>query len=86
MHDSRSDGARATLKDPNLDEGELLLRLHSKLVHLHVSLAEAMSIDRSVHLRPLDELRGMIDAIQANERFRAANAERDSPGWSVSKT
>ena len=66
-----------------MDADELLLRLHQQLVHVHASLSEALTIDREAHLRLLHEVRGMIDAIQANERFRDADARHDPPQWPV---
>ena len=83
MHTEGPHNARAALRDPAVDAGELLLRLQQQLVRVQASLAEALTIDRDAHLRLLHELRGMIDAIQANERFRVADAEHAPPQWPV---
>ncbi len=71
------------LEAPAVDGGELLLRLHQRLVQLHASLDEASTLDRDAHLRLLHVLRGVIDAIQANEQFRVADARRAPPQWPV---
>ena len=63
--------------------GELLRGLHRRLVHVHASLDEAFTIDHAAHLGLLHEVRGMIDAIQADERFRVADERHDPPKWPV---
>lgn len=84
MHAERPHNSRAAAGEPTPDAGELLLDLHQKLVRLHASLDEVLTVDRATHLRLLHELRGLIDAIQTNERFRDADAEHTPPQWLAS--
>ena len=53
-------------------EGELLSRIHRRLVPLHLGLATADAVDRDFQRRMMHELMSVLREIAENPQYRAA--------------
>ena len=66
-------------------EGELLSRIHRRLVPLHLGLATADAVDRDFQRKLMHELMGVLREIAENPQFRAA-ADAEHERWRVNPT
>ena len=66
-------------------EGELLSRIHRRLVPLHLGLATVDAVDRDFQRRLMHEIMGVLREISENPQFRAA-ADAEHERWRMNPT